>query len=61
LGDGGGGSDIDDAEMCAGKDDSDDAAWCLGGASEDVGPLYATGLAERDAVRNERYCPTLGM
>ena len=51
-------------EMCAGRDDIDAVAKSTFGAiSEDCeveGPLYATGLEESEAHRNDRYWPTLG-
>ena len=28
---------------------------------DDSGPMYATGLSDKLATRNERYCPILGM
>ena len=50
------------AERWAGREDRDAVVWCvLCVFRGDIGPLYATGLEDREAVRNERYCPTLGM
>ena len=60
VGDGGVGSEMDAAEMWAGREESEDAVWCLGATNEEIGPLYATDFVERDAVRKERYCPALG-
>lgn len=60
VGEGGVGSEIVAAEICAGRDDSEDAAWCLDGFTAVVGPLYATGFGDRETVRKVRYCPTLG-
>jgi hypothetical protein len=39
VGVGGVGSEMDTAEMCAGREDSDEVAWCFGGINEDEGPL----------------------
>jgi hypothetical protein len=61
---GGFGSEIEAAERCAGREESD--VRKLVGLRVDpralcgMGPVYATGLGERDAVRKERYWPTLG-
>ena len=59
---GGFGSEIEAAEMCAGSEESDVLKFVglrvdpgAGRATGPTGPLYATGLGERDAVRKERY------
>ena len=59
VGEGGVGSEIVAAEMCAGRNDSDDVVWCFD-VGVVVGPLYATGFGESETVRKVRYCPTLG-
>jgi hypothetical protein len=58
------GSESETAEMCAGREESD--VRKLDGLRVDpevlcaVAPVYGTGLDEREAVRKERYWPTLG-
>jgi hypothetical protein len=59
---GGMGSAIEAVEMWAGRDKRETVAECgFGKSTKDVGPLYVTGLVEREAARNDRYCPTLGI
>ena len=59
----------DVVEIWAGSEDREAAAECpftgfkdvpTGRLAYEVGPLYATGFGEREAVRKDRYWPQLG-
>ena len=56
------GSAIDGFERRAGREGSGTVAeYGLGKSTKEVGPLYGTGLLEREAARKDRYWLTLGM
>jgi hypothetical protein len=52
-------SEIEDNANCVGSEEALDMAFDAVSV-DPLGPVYTTGKGDKDAVRNERYCPTLG-